>query len=239
MILKPMFKYFGGKYRSAPYYPPPKFKTIIEPFAGSAGYSLRYPQKQIILIEKYEKIFAIWQYLIKVSPSEVRALPLLDEGDSIDDFNITQEAKWLIGFWLNAGAAAPCKTPCTWMISGIAIGSFWGPRSRERIARQVDAIKHWKVIYGDYTDAPDIEATWFIDPPYQDQGIHYKHSSHDIDFSHLSEWCKSRNGQKIVCENVGADWLPFDSFRTIKGTEGKYRTGISKEAIYHSFFVKE
>lgn len=44
--LKPFFTYFGGKYRIAPRYPKPQYNTIIEPFAGSAGYSLRYPERE-------------------------------------------------------------------------------------------------------------------------------------------------------------------------------------------------
>ena len=40
-MLKPFWRYYGGKYRAAPAYPPPRLGTIVEPFAGSAGYSLR------------------------------------------------------------------------------------------------------------------------------------------------------------------------------------------------------
>jgi hypothetical protein len=34
-------------------------------------------------------------------------------------------------------------------------------------AAQVGAIKHWTLIEGSYEAAPDEEATWYIDPPYQ------------------------------------------------------------------------
>lgn len=39
--LKPFWRYYGGKYRAAPRYPVPLHRTIVEPFAGAAGYSLR------------------------------------------------------------------------------------------------------------------------------------------------------------------------------------------------------
>jgi len=49
----PFFGYYGGKFRAAPHYPAPLHKTIIEPFAGSAGYAMRHYERQVILIEKY------------------------------------------------------------------------------------------------------------------------------------------------------------------------------------------
>ena len=47
--LKPFFSYFGGKWRTAKHYPGPSRDLIIEPFAGSAGYSVRHPHKAVIL----------------------------------------------------------------------------------------------------------------------------------------------------------------------------------------------
>jgi site-specific DNA-adenine methylase len=35
-----MWSYYGGKSKIVQYYPDPKYDTIIEPFAGSAQYSL-------------------------------------------------------------------------------------------------------------------------------------------------------------------------------------------------------
>jgi len=36
----------------------------------------------------------------------------------------------------------------------------------------------------------------------------------------------------IVCENEGADWLPFEAFHEAKGTAGLRRTGKSLEVIW-------
>jgi hypothetical protein len=30
-----------------------------------------------------------------------------------------------------------------------------------------------------------------------------------VDYVHLGKWCMERTGQLIVCDNTGADWLPF------------------------------
>jgi len=233
-MLRPMISYFGSKWRIASHYPPPRYDTIIEPFSGSAGYSLWYPHKNVILIEKNESVSALWKYLIKVKSSEIRNLPLVKHNETVDDLNISEEARILIGFWINSGTTGPRKTPCSWMTAGTHETCFWGISIRERIARQVERIRHWKIVHGDYTDAPDIEATWFIDPPYQLLGKFYRHGAREIDFSGLAEWCKNRHGDAIVCEVVGADWLPFVPFRNAAATKGKYRKGTSREAVWYS-----
>ena len=49
--IRPFFTFYGGKYRAAPRYPKPKHSRIIEPFAGSAGYSMRYPDLNVTLVD--------------------------------------------------------------------------------------------------------------------------------------------------------------------------------------------
>lgn len=211
MSLRPFFTYFGGKFRAAPKYPPPLHETIIEPFAGSAGYSLHYPARAVILIEKSHAIASIWRYLIGVDEGEILALPLLEPGQSVDSLKVPQEARWLIGMWVGSGLATPNKTMRQW------IGSLprheracrWSAHVRARIADQLRAIRHWQVIEGDYSLAPDIEATWFVDAPYESMGRHYPQSAQEIDFVALAQWCRDRRGQVMVCESAEARWLPF------------------------------
>lgn len=226
--LRPFFSYYGGKWRDAPNYPPPEHPTIVEPFAGSAGYSLRYPARRVVLCDLDPVIVGLWRYLIRVSPSEVLAIPDVPEGGTVDDLPVCQEARWLVGFWLNKGTAAPCKSPSAWMRKGTHATSFWGARIRRMIASQVDAIRHWHVSECTYADCPEVgPATWFVDPPYQGAGVHYRCSSADVDFGHLAAWCRSRTGQVIVCENFGATWLPF-----WRHGAKKARDGQSEEAIW-------
>ncbi len=224
--LKPFFTYYGGKWRAAPKYPPPQYSTIVEPFAGSAGYSLRYSDRDIVLVDKDPNIVATWKYLINVSPSEIRSLPLLSKGDHLDTLDLSADQKRLLGWWVNPGSSQPKKT----------MGSFrgaWNESYRERIATQVSRIRHWTVIEGDCRDCADIAATWFIDPPYQEAGKYYRHGSKGIDFYALGDWCRSLLGQVIVCENVGADWLPFNPFITIKSNNSQADGRVSKEAIWY------
>lgn len=231
MGLTPFFKYYGGKWRDAvKNYPPPDYTTIVEPFSGAAGYSMRYPGNRVILCDLDPIIIGVWKYLQRVKPDEVLNLPDVPEGGTVDDLKVSQEAKWLIGFWLNAGVASPCKRPSKWMVSQVRPGSYWGTRARNAIASQVEYIRHWKVYQCSYLDCPfNGKATWFVDPPYQAAGRHYKFGASNIDYEHLGSWCRSRPGQVIVCENEGATWLPFKHLATVKTTR---RTSKSKEAIW-------
>ena len=64
-----------------------------------------------------------------------------------------------------------------------------------------------------------MEATWFIDPPYQYGGNHYV--VNDVDYHELAAWCKQRKGQVIVCENTKATWLDFTPLTRITGQRVK------------------
>lgn len=231
-MMRPFFTFYGGKWRAAPRYPAPVFDTIIEPFAGSAGYSVRHFERRIILVEKDARVAALWRYLIASTPEDIRALPLIDMNQTTDDLDVCPEARSLIGFWLNKGAAGPCKSPSAWMRQGINLTGWWGPEIRERIASQVASIDHWQIIEGDYTLSPGIDASWFIDPPYKKTGNLYRHSAKAINFEHLADWCRARNGQVLVCENENADWLPFRPYITIKSTEGKRGKSKNREALW-------
>jgi site-specific DNA-adenine methylase len=230
--LKPFISYYGGKYRMAPKYPSPIYDTIIEPFAGSAGYSIRYYWKNVILCDINPIIYSIWDYLIHVSSEEILRLPILGNDDCVDDFSIPQEAKWLIGFWLNTGTDHPCKRLSMWGMERVNVNKcmVWCRNVINRIAYQVNFIRHWKVYNISYKDIQFNEKmTWFIDPPYNNKpGEYYKFGRKQIDYIDLCNWCLNRRGQVIVCENYGANWLPFKEFGVFRNTKN---TG-SKEVIW-------
>ena len=201
MRLRPFFYFYGSKWGAAARYPLPRYDQIIEPFAGGAGYSLNYPQRQVWLNDLDPTLAGLWSYLTRVSREEVLRLPL--DFDHVDDLSIPQEARWLIGFWLNKGTTAPRKQPSKWMRSKTRPNTFWGEHARDRIARQVGAIRHWKITEGTYADLPSETASWFIDPPYQKANRRgYKCGSDAIDYGALAEWVMSRRGQVIVCVEV-------------------------------------
>jgi hypothetical protein len=230
--LRPFFCFYGGKWRAAHRYPKPEHDTIVEPFAGAAGYATRYFQRNIILVERDPVIAALWRYLIRVRGSEVRALPDVPIGGTVKDLQVSDEARSLIGFWLNKGAAQPCNSPSAWMRSGSCPSAWWGPEIRDRIAAQVDHIRHWRVVEGSYENSPSVEATWFIDPPYQHAGKLYRFGSSELKFDALAHWVKTRRGLVVVCENAGASWLSFERFGLIRSNPSKRGRGFSAEAIY-------
>jgi hypothetical protein len=219
--LAPFWRYYGGKNRAARLYPQPEYGTIIEPFAGAAGYSCRYPDRRVILVDKSPIIAGIWRYLIAVKPAEVLAIPDIPEGGTVDDLPACQEARWLAGFWCNCAVTAPRQTMTERANRSGGLGAM-----RRRIAQQVTMIRHWQIIEGDYASAPNIEATWHVDPPYNNKaGSHYKEQPGN--FAELGDWCRTRRGLVMVCENDGADWLPFKRLASLKS-----HTGRSEEVIW-------
>jgi len=85
---------------------------------------------------------------------------------------------------------------------------IWGAARREILARDVGKIKHWKIFNESWENArADKPATYFIDPPYRKLAREYKKSK--VDYEALARWCLSLRGQVIVCEILGAGWLPF------------------------------
>ena len=69
-------------------------------------------------------------------------------------------------------------------------------------------------------------ATWFIDPPYIDKGKYYKYGSKDINYNFLKNWCQERQDQVIVCEDINASWLPFESLITSRGAKYQHHEAI-------------
>lgn len=210
--LRPFFSFYGSKYLLAPRYPPPAHDLIIEPFAGSAGYSTLYAERDVFLFDVDPVIVSLWQFLIDATPSDILSLPV--EINDLRKTDLPDGAKALIGFWLVRSAHGPANVPHGWMRTGKYTTSFWSREKRARVASQVSHIKHWRVAQSSWCDLPDVEATWFVDPPYSVAGRHYKFNH--IDFQSLAEWCLLRDGQVIVTEQDGADWLPFSVIGTTR-----------------------
>jgi site-specific DNA-adenine methylase len=208
-----MFYYYGRKDKIFKYYPTPKYDTIIEPFAGSAVYSLKNYKKNVIILDKDERIINIWNYLKAATTDEILSLPLLVRGQTLNDEefnNLSLVQKDLISFFTNPSSAQPKRS----------VGKFniWHEKNRKRLSEDVNKIKHWEIVLGDYRDIPNQDATWFIDPPYQGNGgKYYKHGNKGINYQELADWVQSRQGQVIVCENSEADWLPFRPLKELQG----------------------
>lgn len=234
MRLRPFFTYTGAKHRLAPRYPQPQYDSVIEPFAGSAGYATLHYDKHVVLYDVDPGVVALWRYLISATAREVLSLPLYDgTWRSTDDLVwLSEGEEMLIRGWLNKGTFA--KRPSTWMRNPEYSSQFWGENIRARVARQVPYIKHWEVYEQTYASVSNQKATWFVDPPYEVAGATYDYGSSGIDYAHLAMWCRSRRGQVIVCENVGAEWLPFQPFASAHAMQARFRSGRSEEAVWVS-----
>lgn len=216
-----MFSYYGSKSKLVKLYPFPKHEKIIEPFAGSARYSLEYFERDILLVDAYDVIIKIWQYLQQASEKDILSLPDLTYKQSTADYNLSEGERLLLGFLVARGSRRPAKV--VQKFSSVA-------QDKCRIAKNLYKIRHWKIIHGDYKEIKNVKATWFIDAPYQNvgkAGYNVNERGNAIDFPSLSEWCKSRNGQTIVCEVTTANWMPF---KPLKKQHGQKLSSI--EAIW-------
>jgi site-specific DNA-adenine methylase len=215
-----MFYYYGRKKQIAKYYPAPNCDTIIEPFAGAASYSMFGDnwEKNIILIEKDEKVANIWDWLINSATVEdIKNLPDLKVGERSSDFLHIVHAATKMAFHYKTIKVTPVLER-NWEIS------------RRIFAENLHKIKHWQIINDDYSSAPNIEATWFIDPPYKgNAGMGYRHSSRLLDYDKLADWTLKRKGEIIFCEGKNGDYLPFKPLLNLKGVAGK----VSKEVIFY------
>lgn len=230
--LRPFFGYYGSKWRLAPTYVKPRYDTIIEPFAGSAGYSCMYPDRDIVLVDSNPIVILIWRYLIHASPERILALPDVPP-KGVSTLDVSDAERALIGMWCSKAPSAPREYMVPWATEYPG-SSWWGARIRKRIADQLPAIRHWTAHLGDYTDSSAVAAlegapaTWFVDPPYAGRpGRTYTHGSKPLDYRALAAWCLDLPGQVIVCEAVGASWLPFAHHAEIRGVARR-----GKEAIW-------
>ncbi len=215
-----MFSYYGSKSKIVNLYPKPKFDKIIEPFAGSARYSLKYWNRDVLLIDKHKPIVDLWNWLKEINKSDLDSLPVLSYGDNLKDYNLSREEKLFLSFCINEGSTGERNTVTK--RSSTKVG--FKIKSTKEVLHK---IKHWDIRLGCYSTLNNEKATWFIDPPYVEGGQYYPKSSKFLDYNKLSEWCRLREGQLIVCENNNADWLPFVDLKSHWGGIKK-----SKEKVY-------
>ncbi|HWY37096.1 MAG TPA: hypothetical protein VNY73_00960, partial [Bacteroidia bacterium] len=174
-----MFNYYGSKSRLVDLYPSPKFQKIIEPFAGSARYSLKHFEKEVLLVDKYDVVIKIWKWLQQCSVKDVMGLPVLKKGDKLSDLNLSEGERLFMGMINGVSSTSPRNTA-----SSFASEQNGRKNKFKHIADQLFKIKHWKFIHGDYKDLPNENITWFIDPPYKFGGHAYVEN--EIDFVYLS-----------------------------------------------------
>lgn len=205
-----MISYYGSKSKIVNLYPKPTKDLIIEPFAGSARYSLKYWDRDVLLVDLHKPIIDMWHWLQQATKKDLDNLPRLKQGENLENFNLSYGEFLFLSFIVNEGNTGLRKTAT----------KRAAPKIDYKIRTTKDIlhkIKHWDIRLGDYKDIGNTDATWFIDPPYFKGGEHYPKGSKAIDYNSLSKWCLSRKGEIIVCENSNADWLPFSDLKDYWG----------------------
>ena len=207
------FPYTGAKMQlSRDWYPAPEYPIILEPFAGSACYARMYHWYQILLVDQNPAITRIWKLLQTL---DLRANELPDWFDTVPQ-HLAQDVRDLLGLWASRADRAPRQKMSPW--AHLYPDQFWNPKVKRRLIEQAPYLRHWHICAGSYEFLPDIEATWFIDAPYQNKPGLYPYCR--LDYEALRTWVLSRRGQIIVCEGQGADWLDFQPL-----TPGRNKTG--------------
>jgi hypothetical protein len=222
--VRQFFKHFGSKARLAKELPPPRFKTIIEPFAGSAAYAVQHatPAHDVLLFDTDERVCIVWDYLIHASAADIMRLPVdhFLAGGDIRDLNLPRAEYLLIQRWLSISGSHNYKLAPSLLDRSVQSDArMWSEMVRARISRQVGQIKHWKIKQEPYDCAPDIEAHWHVDPPYQGNAHGFQeYKCKAPDFEKLGTWCRSRRGDITVHEQHGATWLPFQTLKSSNST---------------------
>ncbi len=234
MIKGPLFKWFGSKWLSSRLYPAPEHDTIFEPYAGSAGYSLRHHEKKVVLWEENTQVRELWTWLITCATDAlVREIPLdLPEGTDIRTLGLTEGQQLLLKHWQRTNNVGDCWTVSPW---GNKPGQ-WTANTRARVAEELYAVKHWKVRHV----RPNRPGTYFLDPPYI---YNYRYRFKD-GFDHDALVAKigmiPAGSQIIVCEaacqKTGRvpEYLPFKPFGSrITSRRKKTENHHSSEYLYY------
>jgi site-specific DNA-adenine methylase len=232
-----MFSYYGSKSKVVDLYPSPKYGKIIEPFAGSARYSLKYFDRDVLLVDKYKVIVDVWHYLQQASEKDILRLPRLKQGMKISELNLSEGERLFVGFMAGVAQGKPAHkvTPFASVHFEESRKSLW-----QTIAEQLYKIRHWEIRLGSYDEIENQEVTWFIDPPYQFGGEHqYKFGNKAINYQALADWCSSRSGQAIVCETTRANWLPFYPMKQIQGVANTDTTEAIWSNYPHNFQARQ
>ena len=181
-------------------------------------------EKNVILNDKYDKVYAVWDFLINhASVKNIKKLPNLTEGLNIDNLKISESEKILLGFYANPASSTPKKTVSK-------RGEISWNRHKSFLIENLHKVKHWKITNKSYDELKNLKATYFIDPPYQFGGEYYHSASSNkhLNYDDLAKWCLSRKGEIIVCENNKADWLNFKPLTVLNGQLHK-----TKEVFFH------
>lgn len=242
MLIKAPISYYGGKSKIAHLYPAPEHDLIVEPFAGSAAYAWLHrrrldngQRRDVWLNDLDPKTYSIWNFLTSADAYDiVRELvpDKVEPGMKVDDF-IPAE---------HPGLTEICRAEANQGTQGAkgvhnqitSMGAkCW--KVRRKLLEVIPEVSNWRITNVNYLDLANVNATWFIDPPYSNSaGSRYRLGSNLIDYEQLGWWCLGRKGQIIVCENAGATWMDFTPIEHPRvSIRSRYQKADAKEVMFH------
>lgn len=230
--MRPFFSYYGAKYTASAYLGRPRRDLVIEPFAGSAGYSTRWNVRNARLYDVSPEICDLWDWLIHSSEADVKALP--DSFETIEQvLALPRGPQLLCRFWIAKGRAEPSGALSPWYFTwrNATDCRVWSAAVKQRIINQKPLIRDWSIDQMSWEQIPICEAHWHVDPPYNNApGSRYPYS--DVDFEALGKWCAALPGSVDVCENAGASWMDFQDLCEVVSARGRRTGAVSKEVVW-------
>lgn len=234
-MARPFFSYYGSKWNGSRHYGAPRHDLVIEPFAGSAAYSVRWNCRNVRLYDISKDMVDLWSWLIACNADDILSIPASFE--AMDEVLALDRGPQLLArFWVSKGRCEPSNTLSPWYFQWRSSNSckVWGEAVKRRVADQKWIIERWTVEQLSWDAIPLSEAHWHVDPPYNNAaGSRYPNSK--IDFDALGNWCQSLPGHVDVCENEGADWLPFQKLYESPTLRGKRNGVVSSEVVWRRY----
>ncbi len=237
-MFKAAFSFYGAKSKILAFYPSPKHDMIIEPFAGGASYSLRHGAGREVWINDLDpKVFAMWTFIRDDLPAWLDRIPArVAVGERVS--GLLHEMPLGLVSLLQSEANQGTQGAKGVHDQVTSMGAKCWPRIKDKLAWAHERCQGWIItnlaynyIHAEAVGARAGAATWFIDPPY-DNTAGRRYRQQVVDYNALRDFCLTRRGQVIVCENMGAGWLPFQPVVNRRGIRSRYQKSTAQEGIW-------
>lgn len=174
------FHYSGNKKRLSPLLRKPVSDIVIEPFAGSAGYSLYYKPSKVILFENNTDIYNLWNWLITATTikdlEKLESLKVSVKTD-IRTLNLPKPEETLF------------RLTCASVYVGQLSSWIAYPQNSVNFSflkENLDYIKNNITLGGkDFRESLSLKGTFFIDPPYVGTHGNYKDKSKKLSLDNI------------------------------------------------------
>ena len=119
---------------------PSRRTVVVEPFAGSACYSLRWNVESVKLYDVSQDICGLWDFLINCSERDITDIPD-DITSSQHMLSLGYGQRRLVGFWVAKGRAEPSNVLSPWYAKykGSSDCKVWGAAVKSLFHRRCRA----------------------------------------------------------------------------------------------------